>query len=723
MNKLVMNVLSGTLFITLFSCTNMDSKISSVNFPTPPDAEKMDCVLTFHDHTRVDPYFWMRLSDEQKTAESPDEQTQKVMNYLKAENDYTKTVLAKTDSLQEKLYNEMVGRIKQDDETVPYFKNGYWYYTRYAEEQEYPIYCRKKDSLSANEQILLNVNVLAKGRAYYDVSGIEISPDNKILVYGEDTLSRRIFTLRFLNLETGELLPDKIRNTTGSGAWANDNQTFFYSTKDSVSLLSNKIWRHQLVAPKGKDEMVYHELDPSFYIGVYKSKSDDYIIIYNQSTLVSDYHFLDANKPSGNFKQFTTREDDHKYFIDHFEDKFYIVTNWDAMNFRLMETPVANSQKENWVEVIAHRPDVLLQSIEIFKDYLVVSERSNVLPQIRIINQKTKQEHYIEFAEEAYVAGLETNAEFNTQTVRFEYSSMTTPQTVYDYNMETHEKVLMKRYDVVGGHNPDDYETKRLFAPAKDGELIPITLVYKKGFIQTGKTPLVLYGYGSYGNIAQPGFSSVRLSLLDRGFVWAVAHIRGGQDKGRAWYEDGKMLNKKNTFTDFIDCADFLIQEKYTSSPHLYALGGSAGGLLMGAIANMAPEKFNGIIAAVPFVDVVSTMLDESIPLTTNEFDEWGNPKEKEYYDYILSYSPYDQVKAQKYPHILVTTGLFDSQVQYWEPAKWVAKLRDNKTDSNLLLLQTNLDAGHGGASGRFERYKELALDYSFYLMLEGIAE
>lgn len=723
MNKLVMNVLSGTLLITLFSCTNMDIKISSSNFPTPPDAEKMDCVLTVHNHTRVDPYFWMRLSDEQKMAESLDVQTQKVMNYLKAENDYTKTVLAATDSLQEKLYNEIIGRIKQDDETVPYFKNGFWYYTRYAEGQEYPIYCRKKDSLAADEQILIDVNTLAKDRGYYDISGIEISPDNRILAYGEDTLSRRIFTLRFLNLETGELLPDKIRNTTGSGAWANDNKTFFYSTKDSISLLSNKIWRHQLGTSKSKDELVYHELDPSFYIGVYKSKSDDYILIYNQSTMVSDYHFLDADLPKGTFKQLTPREDDHKYFIDHFEDKFYIVTNWDAKNFRLMETPIATSEKANWVEVIAHRPDVLLQSIEIFKNYLVVSERSNVLPQIRIINQKTKKEHYIEFTEEAYVVGLETNADFNTQTVRFEYSSMTTPQTVYDYNMETHEKVLMKRYDVVGGHNPDDYETKRLFATAKDGELIPITLVYKKDFVQNGQAPLVLYGYGSYGNIAQPGFSSVRLSLLNRGFVWAIAHIRGGQDKGREWYENGKMLNKKNTFTDFIDCADFLIQEKYTSSPHLYALGGSAGGLLMGAIANMAPEKFNGIIAAVPFVDVVSTMLDESIPLTTNEFDEWGNPKEKEYYDYMLSYSPYDQVKAQKYPHILVTTGLFDSQVQYWEPAKWVAKLRDTKTDDNLLLLNTNMDAGHGGASGRFQRYKELALDYSFYLMLEGISE
>ncbi len=716
-------LLIGAYALSLFSCTNMDNKISSINFVEPPKAEKKDSVLTVHNHQRVDPYFWMRLTDEQKNQENADEQTQKVLDYLNAENQYTKTVMASTEQLQEKLYDEMVGRIKKDDETVPYFKNGYWYYSRYAKGQEYPIYCRKKGELTATEEVILNVNSLAEGFEYYAVSGLSISSNNKILAFGEDTVSRRIYTIKFLNLETGEYLSDKIENSTGSGAWANDNKTYFFTTKDKVSLLPNKIWRHTLGNANCKDEMVYHEKDPSFYNGVYKSKSNDYIIIYNQSTMVSDYKFLDANKPNGKFFEFTTREPDHKYYINHFEDKFYIVTNWDAINFRLMETQVDNTGKDNWTEVIAHRADVLLQSIEVFKNYLVVQERSNALPQIRIINQNTKEEHYLEFDEEAYIASVGNNVDFNTNLLRFDYSSMTTPSSVIDYNMDTKEQDVKKIQEVVGGHNPDDYVTKRLYAKARDGEDIPVSLVYKKGFKQTGKAPIVLYGYGSYGNISEPYFSSVRLSLLDRGFVWAIAHVRGSQLKGRTWYEDGKMLNKKNTFTDFIDCADFLINEKYTSPEHLYALGGSAGGLLMGAIVNMAPEKFNGIVAAVPFVDVVSTMLDESIPLTTNEFDEWGNPKEKKYYDYMLTYSPYDQVKAHDYPHMLVTTGLFDSQVQYWEPAKWVAKLRNTKTGNDLLLMHTNMEAGHGGASGRFKRYKILALDYSFFLMLEGIDE
>jgi len=712
----------GILAVTFFSCSNMDIKISSTSFPTPPDAEKKDCVLLIHNDSRVDPYFWMRLTDDQKSAENPDEQTQKVLKYLNDENDYTGQVLKSTDELQEKLYTEMVGRIKQDDESVPYFKNGYFYYTRFDKGQEYPVFCRKKNSLTAPEEIMLNVNSLAEGYEYYSAAGLKVSPDNKILAFGEDTLSRRIYTIRFLNLETGEFLPNRIENTTGGGAWANDNLTYFYTSKNKVSLLSNKIWRHQLNAAK-PDVMVYHEKDPSFYIGVYKSKSDKYIIIYNQSTLVSDYYVLDADKPNGKFKQITPREPNHKYFLTHFEDKFYIRTNWNAVNFRLMETSVENSDKNKWNEVIPHRADVLLQSVEIFKDYMVLEERSNALPHIRIINQKNKEEHYLDFAEEAYVANIGTNVDFNTNLLRFEYSSMTTPESVIDYNMETREQEVKKIQEVVGGHNPDEYVTKRLYATARDGEEIPISLVFKKGFEPSASNPVVLYGYGSYGSTSEPYFSSVRLSLLDRGFTWAIAHVRGGEAKGRMWYENGKMLKKKNTFNDFIDCADFLIDNKYTSAQHLYALGGSAGGLLMGAIANMAPHKFNGIIAAVPFVDVVSTMLDESIPLTTNEFDEWGNPKEKKYYDYMLSYSPYDQVKAQNYPHILITTGLFDSQVQYWEPAKWIAKLRDYKTDDNLLLMHTNMEAGHGGASGRFKRYKEFALEYSFFLMLEGIEQ
>ena len=711
------------LGLFVYSCNTNTKMITADQYPSPPDVEKKDCVLTIHNDTRVDPYFWMRLSDAQKTAENPDEQTQKLLNYLHAENEYTNTVMADVDSLQKKLYDEIIGRIKQDDESVPYLKNGYWYYHRFEIGKEYPVYCRKKETLDSPEEILLDVNKLAEGHVYFDVSSLNISPDNKILAFGQDQVSRRIYTIRFLNLETGQFLPDKIENTTGNGAWANDNQTYFYTTKDKVSLLSDKIWRHKLSTKPTNDVMVYEEHDPSFYIGVYKSKSEKYIMIYNNSTMVSDYHFLDADNPTGKFTQFTPRETDHLYSVNHIGDKFYIKTNWNALNFRIMETPVNKTHKENWTEVIPHRQDVLIESMEIFNNYLVISERTNALPQLRIINQKTKAEHYIKFNEEAYVAYTGNNPEFNTDKLQFHYSSLTTPFTTYSYDMNTQEKEILKQQEVVGGHNPENYVTKRLFAPARDGESIPITLVYKKGFKKNGNAPLVLYAYGSYGSNTEPYFSSTTLSLLDRGYVWAIAHVRGGEAKGRQWYEDGKMLHKKNTFYDYIDCGEFLAQEKYTSYQHMYGIGGSAGGLLIGAVANLAPDKFNGLIAAVPFVDVVSTMLDETIPLTTNEFDEWGNPKEKKYYDYMLSYSPYDQVKAQDYPHLLVTTGYYDSQVQYWEPAKWVAKLRDYKTDHNLLLLKTNMEAGHGGASGRFKRYNEIAFNYAFFLKLEHITE
>lgn len=690
---------------------------------TPPDAERIDTSLTIHGDTRIDPYFWMRLTDEQKNAKNPDEQTQKVLDYLRAENSYTESVMKDTEQLQEKLFNEIVGRIKKDDESVPYFKNGYWYYTRFEEGDEYPIYARKKGSLEAEEEVLINVNELAEEHEFYDVQGLEISPDNKILAFGEDTLSRRIYTLRFKNLETGEFLEDEIPNTTGGGAWTNDNQTYFYTTKNETSLLSEKIWKHKLGTDISGDELKYHEKDPSYYIGVYKSKSDDYIIIYNSSTLVNDYHILDADYPGGDFKQFTHRGEKHEYYIDHFKDKFYIVTNWQAKNFRLMETPVNATEQENWSEVIPHRENVLLNSIEVFNDYLVVRERSNALTHLRVINQNTDEEYYLEFDEPAYVAYSSINPEFDTELLRFGYSSLTTPNTIYDYNMRTHEKTLKKQDEVVGGHDPNEYVTERFFADARDGTKVPISVVYKKGFKRDGTSPLLLYAYGSYGSSTDPWFSSTRLSLLDRGFAWAIAHIRGGQEMGRDWYEDGKMFNKKNTFNDYIDCAKYLIEQNYTSPEHLYAMGGSAGGLLMGAVANQAPEQFNGMVAAVPFVDIVSTMLDESIPLTTNEFDEWGNPKDEEAYNYMLSYSPYDNVTEKDYPNMLVTTGLFDSQVQYWEPAKWVAKLRDKKTDDNILILHTNLEAGHGGASGRFERHRQTALEYAFFLKLEGITE
>lgn len=708
--------------VLLSACQKPKQKINLMpdQLPPAPIAEVKDSIITIHNHSRIDPYFWMRLTDEQKNAEVKDEQTQKVLDYLEAENKYLDTVMHKTKDLQNKLFDEIVGRIKQDDESVPYFKNGYWYYSRYNEGQEYPIYCRKPQSLDNAEEILLDVNVLAEGHNYYAATGLSVSPDNRLLAFAEDTVSRRVYTYRFLNLQTGDFLDDQITNCDPGGAWANDNQTFFYTTKNKVSLLSEKIWRHKLSTSTEVDVMVYHEKDPSYYIGVYKSKSDDYIIIYNNSTLISDYHILPASTPEGEFKQFTPRDGAHEYSIEHFEDKFYILTNKDAINFRLMETPVIATGIDNWKEVIPHREDVLLDGIEVFKNFLVLSERSNALTHLRVINQQTKEEHYLDFGEPAYVAYISTNTEFDTNLLRFGYSSLTTPVSTIDYNMDDRTKDVKKVQEVVGGHNPDHYVTERIWATARDGKKIPVSLVYKKGFNKDGKAPLLLYAYGSYGSTMDPWFSSTRLSLLDRGFVWAIAHIRGGQAMGRQWYDDGKMMNKINTFTDYIDVGQHLVKERYTSPKHLYGLGGSAGGLLMGAVVNMEPGLFNGIIAAVPFVDVVSTMLDETIPLTTNEFDEWGNPKNKEAYDYMLSYSPYDNVEAKDYPNLLITTGLFDSQVQYWEPAKWIAKLRTMKTDNNLLIMHTNMEAGHGGASGRFKRYKETALEFAFLLMLES---
>ena len=714
--------------VILFLLVNCNNKLkenytNASQFIKPPIAEKKDSVLTIHNHKRIDPYFWMRLTDNQKNAETPDEQTQKVLDYLNAENAYTNTVLKSTELFQEKIYAEIIGRIEQTDESVPYFKNAYWYYSKYNEGQEYPVYCRKKEDLENEEEVLFDANIGAEGHSFYNVAGLNVSTDNKMLAFAEDTISRRIYSIHFKNLETGEILKDKLENTTGSGAWANDNSTYFYTTKDPISLLPNKIWRHKLGEESSNDVLVYEENDPSYYIGVYKSKSEKYVIVWNSSTLSSSYQLIKADAPESDPVVFTPREDIHEYNIVHFQDKFYIITNWNAQNFRLMETSENATFKENWKEVIPHREDVLITDFDIFKNYLVLSERKNALINLRVINQNTKEEHYLDFGEPVYVASISTNPEFDSNLLRYSYSSLTTPSSVYDYNMNDRSKELKKQQKVVGGHDPSKYVSERLYVDSRDGKKIPLSLVYKKGIKLNGKAPLLLYGYGSYGNTIDPYFSSTRLSLLDRGFIFAIAHIRGGEAMGRQWYDDGKMMNKINTFNDFNDCAQVLIRQNYTSSQHLYAMGGSAGGLLMGAIANMSPDLYNGIIAAVPFVDVVSTMLDETIPLTTNEFDEWGNPKEKEAFEYMLSYSPYDNVKAINYPHMLVTTGLFDSQVQYWEPAKWVAKLRDLKTDDNLLLMKCNMDAGHGGASGRFERYKEVALEYAFMFYLEGITE
>lgn len=670
-----------------------------------------------HGDKRNDEYYWMG----DFFREGPD--SDKVVEYLNAENAYTDTMMAGTAKFQEALFSEMKGRIKEKDESVPVFSNGYWYYTRSEEGEQYFKYCRKKGSLEAAEEILLDVDKMAEGHPYYSAVGFNVSPDNKLLAYGVDTVSRRQYTLYIKNLETGEHFADKIYPASGGSEWGNDNKTLFYTATNPKTLLSEKIKRHTLGTDSKKDVVVYNEKDKSNYIGVGKTKSDKYIVIASSATMSSEYLILDADKPEGKFEVFQPRMKDVLYDVDHQGDKFLIVTNKDALNFRLMETPVTQTGVENWKEVIPNRADVLLEGIDVFKDHLVITERKNGLLQLRIRNIRTNAEHYVDFGEPAYTAYAGSNPEYNSSNLRYIYTSLTTPSSVYDYNMESREKELKKRQEVVGGYNPEEYVTERLYATVRDGVKVPISVVYKKGTPKSAETPLLLYAYGSYGNSMDAAFSSTRLSLLNRGFIYALAHIRGGQEMGRQWYEDGKMFKKKNTFNDFIDCAEFLISEKYTSSEHLFAEGGSAGGLLMGAISNMRPELWRGIIADVPFVDVVTTMLDESIPLTTNEFDEWGNPKNKDSYDYMKSYSPYDNVEKKAYPNMLITTGLHDSQVQYFEPAKWVARLRTHKTDSNVLLLKTNMEAGHGGASGRFDYLKEIALQFAFMFALEGISE
>jgi oligopeptidase B len=672
---------------------------------------------------RIDNYYWMKLSDEQKNATQKDEQTQRVINYLTEENEYLKTKTKHTADLQRKIYNEIIGRIKQTDESVPYKDNGFWYYTRYEQGQEYPIYCRKKDTMEGPEKILLNVNEMAQGHDYYSITGLSVSEDNQLLAYAEDSVSRRRYTIYVKNLRTGKLMEEPVPNTEGQITWANDNKTYFYTKKDSNTLRSRWIYKHKVGTPYANDQIVSEEKDETFYTGIYKTKSKKFLVIWAGSTLTNHYQILDANTPDGKFKEFSPRERGLEYSIDHYKDKFYVVTNLDAQNFRLMETPDTKTIKENWKEKVAHRKDTLLQGIEIFKNYLVLSERANANTLMRIIDQKTGNKHYLNFGEAAYTIFPSINLDFDTELLRYGYTSLTTPNSTYDYNMNTRERKLLKQTEVVGGYDPEQYQTERLWATADDGTEIPMSIVYKKGIKKERNNPTLLYGYGSYGASMDPTFSITRLSLLDRGFVYAIAHIRGGQEMGRQWYEDGKMFKKKNTFTDFIDCAEFLIEEKYTQPEKLFASGGSAGGLLMGAVVNMRPDLFKGVIAKVPFVDVITTMEDESIPLTTGEFDEWGNPKNPESYMYMLDYSPYDQVKPQNYPNMLVTTGFHDSQVQYWEPAKWVAKLRELKTDNNTLLLRTNMETGHGGTTGRFKVYEEIAQEFAFIVDLAGIKE
>jgi len=677
-----------------------------------PTVSKKPTHLDKHDDIRIDNYFWLK-----------DKDNSEVIDYLERENDYNDKMTAHTKDFQKDLFEEMKSRIKEDDASVPYKLNGYWYLTRYEKGKDYPIYSRKKGSLEASEEILFDCNKEAVGHNYYKMVGLSVSPDNRLIAFGVDTVSRRKYTIRIKNLVTGEVYPEAIETCTGGSTWAADSKTLFYSKKDDDTLRSHKIFRHALDTDPVEDIEVYNETDDTFNTFVYKTKSKKYIVIGSSSTLTSEYRVLKADNPTGEFTIFQPRIRGLEYGIAHYQDSFYVLTNADeAKNFKLMKVSEENTQKENWTDVIPHREDVLLEDIDIFKEYLVISERSNGLNRINIKRWDGTDDYYLPFDNETYTAYVSTNVDFNTTILRYAYNSLTTPNSVIDFDMNTKEKEIKKEQEVLGGHfDKNNYISERVWASSKDGTQIPISLVYKKGIDKDGTNALLQYAYGSYGSTIDPYFSTVRLSLLDRGFIYAIAHIRGGEYLGRPWYEGGKLFNKKNTFTDFIDCSKFLIDSGYTSSKHLYAMGGSAGGLLMGAIVNMAPRLYNGIVAAVPFVDVVTTMLDDSIPLTTGEYDEWGNPNEKKYYEYMKSYSPYDNVIAQNYPNMLVTTGLHDSQVQYWEPAKWVAKLRELKTDDKLLLLHTNMDAGHGGASGRFEALKEVAEEYAFLLDLEGI--
>ncbi len=672
-----------------------------------PKAKKIRKRLTRHKHTRVDYYYWLNQRENKE-----------VIQYLNDENAYTEAVLNKPSrGLQESLYREMVSRIPQKELSVPYNLKGFSYYTRFEEGLEYPVYCRRALKDGSPEEVMLDGNAMAKGHPYFYINNWEVSPDNQMLAYSVDTLSRRKYTIYFKDLKTGRVWDDCIKNTTGDLAWANDNKTIFYSVRDR-SLRPYKIYKHLLGTPVEEDQLVYHEKDATFDVSVYKSKSDKYVIISAESTTSSECRFLPADQPEQPFTLFQKRQKGIEYQISHQGNRFLVLTNHHAKNFRLMEVAENQTAMSHWRELIPHREKVLLEEVEVFKDFFVISERENGLIRFRIFNIKTGEIHYMSFDEADYYVFMDDNYEYNSQWFRYGYTSLKTPQTIYDYQMADRTRKLMKRHEVVGGYNPDDYQTERLYAKSRDGVSIPLSVVYKKGFKKEGTHPVLLYGYGSYGISIESEFRSSRLSLLDRGFAFVVAHVRGGQELGRLWYEEGKLLKKKNTFNDFIDSARFLIQEKYTAPHRLFAMGGSAGGLLMGVVVNEAPNLFKGVVASVPFVDVVTTMLDESIPLTTGEYDEWGNPNEKEFYDYMLSYSPYDNVTKQDYPAMLVTTGLHDSQVQYWEPAKWVAKLRDKKTDGHGLFLWTNMDFGHGGASGRFEAYKEIAMEYAFMLLL-----
>jgi oligopeptidase B len=674
-----------------------------------PIAPKRPKLLTIHGDTRTDDYYWLN-----------ERENQEVIDYLNAENEYLEAMTAHTKPLREQLFEEIVARFKQEDQSVPYLLNGYYYLTRYEEGKEYAIYSRKKGSMDAPEELLLDVNELAAPHSYYAVSGLSVSPDNRVLAFGEDTQSRRIYTLRFKDLSTGEWLSDRIPGVTGQAVWAADNRTVFYTAKDPQTLRAYCIMRHTLGAPVEEDVQVFLEADETFSTYVSKSKSRKFIIIGSSATVSDEYRVLEAADPYGEFRVIQPRERDLEYSVDHIGDHFYIRTNWQATNFRLMRSDENCNGKERWEDVIPHRKEVLLERVELFNEFMAIFERIDGITQVRIKTWDDRSDHYVDFGEAAYLAAPSVNPEPDSTVLRIGYTSLTTPVSTYDYDIHANTLVLLKQEAVLGNFDRNNYASERMYVTARDGAKVPLSIVYRKGFEKNGAGPLLLYAYGSYGLSMDPYFTSPRLSLLDRGFAFAIAHIRGGEEMGRQWYEDGKLLKKKNTFLDFIDCAEFLIANRYASPENLFAMGGSAGGLLMGAVVNMRPELWKGVIAAVPFVDVITTMLDDTIPLTTFEYDEWGNPNDPAYYAYMKSYSPYDNVEAKGYPAMLVTTGLHDSQVQYWEPAKWVAKMRDLKTDDNPLLMWTNMATGHGGASGRFERFRETAMEYAFLLDLAG---
>ena len=698
--------------ILIFSCNNKSTTNNMSEFNQPPKVKQIPKELKIHGDVRIDEYYWLN-----------DRENPEVIDYLNKENDYYEQETLHTKNFQKDLFEEIKSRIKKDDSSVPYKFNGYWYITRYEKGKDYPIYTRKKESLDSKEELLFDCNIMAKDHSYFRLVGLSVSPNNQYVSYGVDTTGRRQYKLLIKDLKSNKVLKEKVWNTTGGSTWANDNKTLFYVLKDETTLRSEAVYKHRINTSSEIDELVYEEKDETFGVGVYKTKSQKYIVISSYSTLTSEHKILNADKPDGTFKVFQPRIRGLEYSISHFEDSFYIVSNSDkAQNFKLSKTSEKNTEINNWIDVIPHRENVLLEGIDIFKDFLVISERENGLNKIKISKWDKSSSYYLPFNSETYTAYTTTNIDFKTSKLRYSYQSLTTPSSVIEFDMLTKEKKILKEQKVLSvSFKKENYISKRLWATASDDTKIPISLVYHKDTKISSSTPLLQYAYGSYGSTIDPYFSTVRLSLLDRGFIYAIAHIRGGEYMGRQWYENGKLLKKKNSFSDFIDSSKFLIENNYTSPKHLYAMGGSAGGLLMGAVINMAPDIYNGVVAQVPFVDVVTTMLDEDIPLTTGEYDEWGNPNDKDYYEYMLSYSPYDNIKNKKYPNLLVTTGLYDSQVQYWEPAKWVARLRNLSNNTSKLYLNTNMDAGHGGSSGRFESLKEIASVYAFIFDLESI--